>query len=99
MSDNRKGNGDRKVSSRDGLFQRSGWWWLDYYDAEGKRHRKKAAPDYTTAKLMYRKTMTAIARGEVLGVREEGLGLKEFVERIWWPRTKARLAPVWAERV
>jgi integrase len=43
--------------------------------------------------------MTAIARGEVLGVREEGLGLKEFVERIWWPRTKPRLAPVWAERV
>ncbi len=35
----------RKGSTRDGLFQRRGWWWLDYYDAEGKRHRKKAAPD------------------------------------------------------
>jgi integrase len=89
----------RRGGSRDGLFQRSGWWWLDYYDAEGKRHRKKAAPDYTTAKLIYRQTMTAIARGEVLGVREEGLRLKEFVERIWWPRTKLRLAPAWAERV
>jgi integrase len=89
----------RRGGSRDGLFQRNGWWWLDYYDAEGKRHRKKAAPDYTTAKLIYRQIMTAIARGEVLGVREEGLGFKEFVERIWWPRTKLRLAPSWAERV
>lgn len=95
----RKEKQSRRGGSRDGLFQRNGWWWLDYYDAEGKRHRKKAAPDYTTAKLIYRQTMTAIARGEVLGVREEGLRLKEFVERIWWPRTKLRLAPAWAERV
>jgi len=89
----------RRGGSRDGLFQRNRWWWIDYYDADGKRHRKKAAPDYATAKLIYRKTMTAIARGEVLGIREEGLGLKEFVERIWWPRTKLRLASAWAERV
>ena len=35
----------RKGGTRDGLFQRNGWWWLDYYDAEGKRHRQKAAPN------------------------------------------------------
>ncbi len=44
----------RKGGKRDGLFQRNGWWWLDYYDAEGKRHRQKAAPDYETAKKLYR---------------------------------------------
>src|SRR6266542_4984440 len=74
----------RRLGTRDGLFQRHGWWWLDYHDAEGRRHRKKAAPDYDTAKKMYRATMTAIARGEVLGVREEGLRLKEFVEKLYW---------------
>lgn len=88
----------RKVCARDGLFQRNGWWWIDYYDAEGKRHRKKAAPDYQTAKLIYRQTMTAIARGEVLGVREEGIRLRDFVERKYWPAVKATLAPTWAER-
>jgi integrase len=89
----------RKLGSRDGLFQRGGWWWIDYRDAEGKRHRKKTAPDYQTAKLIHRQTVMAIAKGEALGVREEGLALKVFVDRIWWPRTKPRLAPAWAERV
>lgn len=49
--------------TRDGLFQRSNWWWVDYYDAEGRRHRKKAAPDYETAKLIYREIRQAIAKG------------------------------------
>ena len=89
----------RRGGSRDGLFQRNGWWWLDYYDAEGKRHRKKAAPDYQTARLIYRETRQAIAKGEILGVREEGLRVKDFAERLWWPRTKPRLEPAWAERV
>jgi integrase len=89
----------RKARTRDGLFQRNGWWWLDYYDADGKRHRKKAAPDHNTAKIIYRDTMTAIAKGEVLGVREEGIRFQDFAERVWWPRTQPRLAPAWAERV
>jgi hypothetical protein len=78
--------------TRDGLFKRNGWWWLDYYDGEGKRHRKKAAPDYQTAQLMYRNTRTAIAKGEVLGVREEGLRFKTFVEKRYWPTVKANLS-------
>lgn len=77
---------------RDGLFQRNGWWWLDYYDAEGRRHRKKAAPDYQTARMLYRETMTAIAKGEVLGIREEGIRLGDFIERRYWPTVKATLS-------
>ncbi len=30
---------------RDGVFKRNGWWWIDYEDADGKRHRQKAAPN------------------------------------------------------
>jgi integrase len=90
--------GPRKTSTRDGLFKKNGWWWLDWYDAEGRRHRKKAAPDYSTAKLMYRDLKTAIAKGEVIGIREEGTQLRDFVEKKYWPTVAPTLAPEWAER-
>jgi len=80
-----------------GLFKRNDWWWVDYYDAEGKRHRRKAAPDYQTAKLILRDTQTAIAKGEVLGVREEGIRLQQFVERRYWPTVAPTISPLWAE--
>ncbi len=76
-----------------GLFKRNAWWWIDYYDADGKRHRKKAAPDYQTAKLILRDTQTAIAKGEVLGVREEGIRLRDFVENHYWPAVAPTLSP------
>lgn len=88
----------RRTRTRDGLFQKNGWWWLDYYDADGKRHRRKAAPDYNTAKIIYRDTMTSIAKGEVLGVREEGIRLRDFIDKRYWPAVKTTLAPTWAER-
>jgi integrase len=89
----------RRGGRRDGLFQRNGWWWIDYYDATGRRHRKKAAPDYVTAKLVYRDLMGSIARGDVLGTKDEGMTVATFAEKVWWPRVEPRLAPVWAERV
>lgn len=82
----------RKSGARDGLFQRNNWWWLDYYDAEGKRHRQKAAPDYETARKMYREKMTSIAKGDFLGIREEGIILKRFVEERYWPTIKGSLS-------
>lgn len=82
----------RKGGKRDGLFQRNGWWWLDYYDAEGKRHRQKAAPDYDTAKKLYREKMTGIAKGDFLGIREEGIILRKFVEEKYWPTIKGSLS-------
>src|SRR5262249_48616806 len=82
----------RKSGKRDGLFQRNGWWWLDYYDAEGKRHRQKAAPDYDTAKKIYREKMTGIAKGDFLGIREEGITLKRFVDEKYWPTMKGALS-------
>jgi integrase len=82
----------RKLGTRDGLFQRGEWWWIDYTDAEGKRHRKKAAPDYQTARLIYRDTVAKIARGEVIGVREEGIRLKDFTERKYWPAVTPTLS-------
>ena len=82
----------RKRKGRDGLFQRNGWWWIDYTDGDGKRHRKKTAMDFQTARLIYRDTVTKVAKGEVLGVREEGIRLREFVERKYWPTVKPPLS-------
>jgi integrase len=87
------------MKRRDGVFKRNRAWWIDFADADGKRHRKKAAPTYELAKLIYRDTVTAIAKGEVLGVREEGMRVREFVERIWLPETRTRLNPDWMVRV
>ena len=86
----------RKLGTRDGLFQRKGWWWIDYTDAEGKRHRRKSAPDYQTARMLYRDTVAKIARGEVIGVREEGIRLRDFVERKYWLTVKPALS-VWEQ--
>jgi integrase len=88
----------RRGGRRDGLFQKNGWWWLDYTDAEGRRHREKAAPSYEVAKLMHRDKMNAIAKGEVLGVREEGLLFRVYADKHYWPAVKAKLAPAWAAR-
>src|SRR5262245_6829044 len=89
----------RRRGVQDGVFKKRGWWWLDYSDQDGKRRREKAAPDYETAKALYRQKMTKLARGEITGIREEGMWLGVFVEKVWWPRLAPRLAPVWATRV
>ena len=99
MTQGRDGKKTRRGGRRDGLFQKNAWWWIDFVGADGKRHRRKAAPDYATARLVYRDLMGSIARGDVLGTREEGMVFSTFAERVWWPRVEPRLAPVWAERV
>jgi integrase len=88
----------RRGGRRDGLFQKRDFWWIDYRDAEGRRHREKAAPSYEIAKLMLRDKLNAIAKGEVLGVREEGMLLKAFIDDVYWPVVKPTLQVDWATR-
>jgi integrase len=86
------------MSRRDGVFKRNGWWWIDFHDADGRRHRQKAAPTYEVAKLVYRDKMNAIAKGEVTGVREEGMRLRAFADTRYWPAVAGTLEPSWAAR-
>src|SRR5262245_1669664 len=88
----------RRRGVQDGVFKKNGWWWLDFQDQDGKRRREKAAPDYETAKALYRQKMTARARGELTGIRAEGLCLRDFVEDHYWPKVAPLLSPDWAER-
>ena len=108
-----QGGGDAMTTTRrrrgpqDGVFKKNGWWWLDYYDQDGRRHRTKASPSYEGAKQLYRQRMTAIARGEVTGIRDEGLRFRDFARRTWLPLAQARhvtqtleavLMPIFGER-
>jgi integrase len=77
---------------RDGVFKRNNWWWIDFVGADGKRHRKKAAPSYEIAKIVYRNTVNAIAKGEVTGIQREGILLRNFVTRTYWPTVKPTLS-------
>jgi integrase len=48
--------------------------------------------------MVYQQTMTAIARGDVRGVREEGMRLRAFANQHYWPAVATTLAPEWAGR-
>ena len=67
-------------------------WWIDFDDAEGKRHRQRAAPTYAVARLVYRDKMNAIAKGAVTGINEEGTLVRTFVEKKYWPTVKPTLS-------
>jgi hypothetical protein len=49
------------------------------------------------ARLIYRDTVSKIARGEVIGVREEGIRLKNFIDRKYWPAIKPTLS-MWEQQ-
>ena len=46
-------------------------FWIDYYDANGRRHRKKIGSQKTVAELALKDVKVKIAKGEYLGIYEE----------------------------
>ena len=84
----------RKGGTRDGLYQRKDrrGWWISYLDADGRRRRECAATDYRTAVMRRREILSAIARGEILGVRDEEIRVRVFVEDKYWPTVKASVS-------
>jgi integrase len=84
----------RKLGARDGLYQRKDrtGWWISYLDADGRRRRQWAAPDYQTARTVLREKLSAIARGEALGVRGEHETLRVFIESRYWPAARPTLS-------
>ncbi|MEQ1655193.1 MAG: hypothetical protein ABL960_05790, partial [Nitrospira sp.] len=75
-----------------GVFTKNGWYWIDFRDAEGRRHRQKASLEHQIAKRMLRDKLGSIARGEITGIREEGMLLKDFIEKKYWPTIKESLS-------
>jgi integrase len=53
------------------VIKRNGQYWIDYYDGDGRRHRKKIGPQKNVAKNALKDVQVKIAKGEYLGIYEE----------------------------
>lgn len=56
--------GTRKAGEDRGLFQRDGAWWIQYFDAEGKRHREKVGPRKSEARARYMQRKDEVRRAK-----------------------------------
>ncbi|MBI3245885.1 MAG: tyrosine-type recombinase/integrase [Deltaproteobacteria bacterium] len=75
------------------VFQKNGKWWIDYYDHQGKRRRKRVGPDKRTATAVLRDIQARIAKGEFLGLVEERITFKELAERYLTTHVASSLSP------
>ncbi|WP_337288623.1 tyrosine-type recombinase/integrase [Candidatus Methylomirabilis sp.] len=65
------------------VFKRGGYWWIDFYDSNGRRRRKKVSPDKRIATATLRDTQVKITKGEYLGLKEESMTFRAFAEKYW----------------
>jgi integrase len=76
------------------VFKRNGEYWIDYYDGEGRRHRKKIGPQKNVAQLALKDVKVKIAKGEYLGIYEEKkIPFKDFAQKVYIPYAKTNLSP------
>ena len=75
------------------VFHKKGNWWIDYYDHQGKRRRKRIGPDKRTATAVLRDIQARIAKGEFLGLTEERVTFKELAERYLSTYVASSLSP------
>jgi integrase len=65
-----------------GVFKRNENFWIDYYNGDGRRHRKKIGSQKTLAQLALKDVRVKIAKGEYLGIYEEKkTPFKDFSEK------------------
>lgn len=80
------------------VFGRDGAWWIDFKDAQGVRHRKKAGPTKRVAKEVLNGILGNVARRQHLGVIEDSpISFADFAE-LWWRRIAHTLSPRTQER-
>jgi integrase len=76
------------------------FWWIDFHDARGRRHRKKVSPSKRVAQEALDAVNNATAREEFVGVVEESkISFADFA-KVWsdrvLPRIKATTAKRWS---
>jgi hypothetical protein len=77
-----------------GTFKRNGNYWIDYYDGDGRRHRKMIGPQKNVATIALKDVKVKIAKGEYLGIYEEKkVPFKEFASKIYIPYAQTNLSP------
>ena len=81
-----------------GVLKKNGNYWIDFRDREGKRYRKKIGPVKSIADHALREAKVKIARKEWLGLSDERVLVKQFVEEKYLPWLKANLSVKTVER-
>jgi integrase len=80
------------------VFQHKGSWWIDFKDARGIRHRRKAGPNKRVAKEVLDGLLGNVARRVHLGVIEDSaISFADFA-KIWRERVAPMLKPRTRER-
>lgn len=75
-----------------GIFQKGEFWFIDYYDEAGRRHRKKIGPQKTLAVMALRECQVRKARGE-MGLHDEKKVLFKEYAKTYENHIKASLSP------
>jgi integrase len=80
------------------VFERDGFWWIDFRDAQGVRHRRKVAPNKRVAQEVLDGILGNVARRVHLGVIEDSpISFADFAS-VWWKRVAHTLKPRTQER-
>ncbi len=87
---------ERKLSM--GVFKKNGFYWIDYYDAAGKRRRKKISPSKEVATKALREVQVRVSKEEYLGaVGEKRTTFSEFA-KVYLEWARANLGETTYER-
>lgn len=76
-----------------GVFRKNSNWWIDYYEPDGTRARRKIGPNKRTAENALAKTKTLIAEGKYLDkkVQIDDIGLRAMTDKFMgWSKTDKR---------
>lgn len=77
---------------RGGVFERSGVWWIDYYDAAGLRHREKIGRQ-DEARIAYARRLQEVADGRFVSPRNRVATFRELAI-VALEHKKLHLAPL-----
>lgn len=80
------------------VFKRDGMYWIDWFDAKGKRRRKKVAPSKRVAGEALNAVLNSAAREEFLGIVDESkMSFADFA-KLWRERVERRVRLTTAQR-
>jgi integrase len=74
------------------VFLKEGNWWIDYYDADGRRHRKKIGPQKTLAVMAIKEAQVKRAKGELGYLEDKRILFKDFANN-YVKHIKVTLSP------
>lgn len=82
-----------------GVFKKGDFYWIDFRDGDGLRHRRKISPQKNVAATALRDVQVRVSKGEYLGIFEEKrVTFKDFAEKTYIPYIKANVSPTTYER-